>query len=151
MPVFRYYKVSAVSVEFLTNMNMIGYTIFALPASYAMKKWGIRPLLLIGSTLHFITTLLHYLAHDADKFWLIMLGQAFSAVASATILQSAGRLSTVWFPERQRGTATAIGVCANVMGTAIGFLLPTLMVKWSEDQNLIKAGLRMFFLVRFQT
>ena len=144
----RYYKVPSESIELLTTIPMLGFIFCALPSCYAMKRWGIRPLLITGSTLQFATTILQYFAHHQHNFWLLILGQCIAAVASATILQVAPRLSTTWFPESQRATATGVGVAANVLGSSLGFIHSTLVVKWSDDKEMVDKELGKFFLVR---
>ena len=138
-------------MEHITNMSMIGFILCSLPVSYAMKRWSIRPFLILGSTFQFTATIIQYFAHDPDKFWLLAVGQVFAAAASATILQVPPRVSALWFPEHERATATAIGVSANVLGWGLGFIHSTSAVKWSGDGEMIqmvKGDLRMFFIVR---
>ena len=86
----KYYNVSSVSIEWLGEMMLLGYIMCALPASYLISKWGVRPLLTVSACLHSLTTIIHYTAYHRDKYWLVALGQMLSAISSSAILQVPG-------------------------------------------------------------
>lgn len=144
--VVRYYNVPSVNVEWLSNMFMLSYIFLALPSSYLMSKWGVRPIITIASCLDFIATVLHFIGSHRDRFWLVLVGQGFAAVAYCMIIQIPGKLSSQWFPERESATATSIGVFMNLLGVAVGFLQPALMVKDSHNMNVVQEGLSFFFI-----
>ena len=144
-----HYDVNPVHIEWLSNMYMLAYIFVALPASYCMSKWGVRPIIIIASGFDLIAGFLHFLGYGRTKFWLILAGQVFAAVAYGMILQIPGRLSALWFPEHEIATATSIGVFMNIFGVAVGFLQPTNMVYNSVNENLVERQIRTFFLTQF--
>ena len=100
---------------------------------------------MIASCLHFISASFHYAGYHRDRFWIVLLGQGFAAIAYCMILQVPGKLSSVWFPESEGATATSIGVFMNLFGISVGFLQPSMMVKESENLDVIQNGLIRFF------
>jgi MFS family permease len=50
-------------------------------------------------------------------------GQILNAAAGPLVMATPSLLASVWFPDHERTTATAIAVLANGVGTAVGFLL----------------------------
>lgn len=146
--VSRYYDVSNVQIEWLSNMMNIGYAICALPATYFISRLGVKPVLIFGSFLHSLTAVLQYVGHVNNSFILITVGQVFSAVGSATVIQVPGKLSAVWFPENERATSTAIGFLANLLGIAFGFLHPTLIVGAANAKAKISHELEVVFTIR---
>lgn len=141
----NYYRVESDKIEWLSNLFMLTYTILALPSSYLMSRWGVRPVIMIASCLHVISASFHYAGYHRDRFWLVLGGQGFAAVAFCMILQVPGKLSSVWFPENEGATATSIGVFMNLFGVSVGFLQPSMMVEESEDMTVIQTGLTRFF------
>lgn len=144
----KYYDVPSVGIEWLSNMCVLTYVALALPASVLISHWGIRPVIFGAATCNFLGTALHYAGHDKDRFYFVLLGQAFVAVAYSSILQMPGKLSALWFPENERATATSVGVVMNLFGVAIGFMQPSLMVEASSHNNVIERDLRNFYLAQ---
>ena len=143
----RYYNVSTVFIEWLSNMYMVVYVFTALPAAYVMSRVGIRPIMIVGAALDATATGLHYTGYRNVNFHFVMIGQFFAALACGMILQVPGQLSSTWFPENERGTATAIGVFMNILGVAIGFVQPTHMVIDSlDDRRIVEMGLKHLYL-----
>ena len=142
----RYYNVSTVLIEWLSNMYMVVYVFTALPAAYVMSRVGIRPIMVVGAALDATATGLHYTGYRNVNFHFVIIGQIFAALAFGMILQVPGQLSATWFPENERGTATAIGVFMNILGVAIGFVQPTHMVKDSLDNSIVEIGLKHLYL-----
>lgn len=141
-----HYDVNPVHIEWLSNMYMLAYIFVALPSSYCMSKWGVRPIIVIASAFDFIAGLFHFMGSGKTKFWLVLTGQFFASLAYGMILQIPGRLSALWFPEHEIATATSIGVFMNIFGVAVGFLQPTNMVFNSSDEKMVERQIKVFFL-----
>lgn len=144
----RYYEIPSVGIEWLSNMCVLTYIALAMPASFLISRWGIRPVLFTAAGCNFIGTALHFSGYTKERFYLVVLGQAFVAIAYSTILQMPGKLSSLWFPENERATATSIGVVMNLFGVAIGFLEPSLMVRVSPDMGQIENDLKIFYIAQ---
>ena len=129
----KYYKVNDVMIQWTSNIFIVVFIIFALPASYTVYKFGIRLVLFSVTVLNILATGLHYVGYRQDKFYFVIIGQIFSAVGNSAVFQMPGRLSSLWFDVNERGIATAIGFFMNIVGVAIGFLQCTLMIRDSPD------------------
>lgn len=57
-----------------------------------------------------------------------MLGQALCSVAQVFILGLPSRIASVWFGPKEVSTACSTAVLGNQLGTAVGFLLPPVLV-----------------------
>lgn len=141
----KYYDVRSVGIEWLSNMCVITYVLLSLPSTYIITKWGIRPVIFNAATCNFVATALHFAGYRRDRFYLVVIGQVFAAVAYSTILQMPGKLSSLWFPEHERATATSIGVVMNLFGVAIGFMQPSMMVK-PRASGAIESEIKVFYL-----
>jgi len=65
--------------------------------------------------------------------WTLHAGQILNAAAGPIVLALCSQLSTVWFPDTQRATATALAYTANALGTSVGFLLGPGLAPTPED------------------
>lgn len=144
----QYYRVPPVGIEWLSNMCVLTYIVLALPASALIMQWGIRPVIFGAATLNFLGTAFHYAGYDRERFYFVLFGQAFVAIAYSCILQMPGKLSALWFPENERATATSIGVVMNLFGVAVGFIQPSLTVLASTNNDEIKGDLQNFYLAQ---
>ena len=71
-----------------------------------------------------------------------MAGQIFSALAQCFILGIPPNLAATWFGERERSTATALGVFACQVGTAFGFALPPILVQSSPNEAQVSSEIQ---------
>ncbi len=60
-------------------------------------------------------------------------GQTMVAVATTLFLSTPALLSLIWFPQEQRGRATAIGVFGLNFGLALSYIIVPLAVKVGKD------------------
>jgi len=65
-----------------------------------------------------------------------MLGQLMCGIGQSFTLSVPSRLSALWFESSKISTATSIGIFANQLGTAIGFLVPPNLVKIDTIENM---------------
>lgn len=80
-----------------------------------------------------------------DLFSVAMLGQTICATAQAFTLSVPARLSALWFGPSEIATATSIGVFANQLGSAIGFLVPPNIVTKSDSIQFMQT--RFYYLL----
>eukprot|EP01084_Bolivina_argentea_P294755 507283_1 len=77
----------------------------------------------------------------SNKFWhtliFLHIGQILNAIAGPFVMGPPSKLSVIWFPQRQRNTATAIAAVSNTFGNCFGFLLGPLIVKTGNDIPLL--------------
>ena len=139
----KYYDVQSVGIEWLSNMCVVTYVVMSLPSTYVITRFGIRPVILTAASCNFVATVLHFAGYRQDRFFLVVIGQVFAAIAYSTILQMPGKLSSVWFPDEERATATSVAVVMNLFGVAVGFMQPSLMVR---TDRAIESEMKMFYL-----
>ena len=144
-----YYKVSAVNIEWLSNMFMVVYVFVSLPSAYAMSQYGVRSILSLAAGLDALATLVQYFGSKQDSYICVLIGQFFAAVAYGNMLYVPGKLSATWFPLQERGMSTSIGVFMNILGVAVGFVQPSYMIPVTENADEVLKGLNMFFTSRF--
>ncbi len=136
-----YYRVSNSTVNWFSMSFLLGYAITALPASIFLSKFGLKKCILVAAALNGVGTCLRYAGSGRTKFLLVAVGQALAALGSGFILQIPPKLAAVWFGEKERATATSIGVLMNVFGVAIGFIQPTNMVEDSTNMKVVAKGM----------
>ncbi|KAJ8396151.1 hypothetical protein AAFF_G00020180 [Aldrovandia affinis] len=74
-----------------------------------------------------------------------MTAQVICSIAQVFILGLPSRIASVWFGPKEVSTACATAVLGNQLGTAIGFLLPPLLVPNTEDKELMGYNISIMF------
>ena len=141
-----YYNVSAVNIEWLSNMFMVVYIFVAMPSAFFMSKHGVRAVLTIASGCGAAGAALQYGGYKRRSYLLVVAGQFFAAIAYSNLIQVPGKLSAVWFAPKERGISTSIGVFMNILGVAIGFVQPAHMIPNTDNFDEVESGIRNFFL-----
>ena len=136
-----YYGVSDIVVDWFSMSFLLGYAIFALPASAFMERFGVKSCILTAATLNAAGSCLRYSGIDRSRFVFVAIGQMVAAVGSAFVLQVPPKLAAVWFGEHERATATSIGVLMNLFGVAVGFIQPTSIVEDSVNMEVVHNGI----------
>lgn len=80
-----------------------------------------------------------------DLFYVTFIGQSVVAVSQVFILSLPARVAAVWFGPNQVSSACSIGVFGNQLGVAVGFVLPSIMVKNHEQLEDIGSDLKVMF------
>lgn len=80
-----------------------------------------------------------------DLFWLGFIGQSIVAASQVFILSLPARVAAVWFGPNQVSSACSIGVFGNQLGVAVGFVLPSILVKNHDDLELVGDDLKFMF------
>eukprot|EP01105_Mastigella_eilhardi_P008246 TRINITY_DN2011_c0_g1_i1.p2 TRINITY_DN2011_c0_g1~~TRINITY_DN2011_c0_g1_i1.p2 ORF type:complete len:403 (+),score=102.26 TRINITY_DN2011_c0_g1_i1:210-1418(+) len=96
-------------------------------------KQGLRLTTLLGSTLCCVSASGRCLALFWPKSWvaiaIITAGQCINGAVGPLVLASPSKLSSTWFPQHQRTTATAIAFLCNSGGSALGFVVGPYFVR----------------------
>ena len=124
------------AVNWLSMVYMLVYIPTIFPAMYFLDRKGLKLTVLLGASLTFLGAFVKCFAVEPNLFPVIMLGQTLCSIAQAFILSIPARLSAVWFGSNEVASATAIGVLGNQLGCAIGFLVPPLVVKLGEVDDM---------------
>ena len=83
-----------------------------------VNHFGLRKGLLTGGLLNAIGSIIRYQYHSSYK--MVFIGTFFCALGQCFTLATPPFIAGVWFGSKERGIATALGVLANQLGTALG-------------------------------
>ena len=73
--------------------------------------------------------------NDAMGKFFCNLGQIINAAVGPMVMAAPSLLSKVWFPQDERTFATAIAYTGGSAGSALGFLIPSRVVKCGEKED----------------
>ena len=139
--VCRYYNISPELTDWAANSFTVVYIFIALPSAYCMDSFGIKTLLLIGSSLNAICVCFHMAGTSRENgIWWVLAGQFVGGFSVGAVLQIPTRLSGVWFPESEHAKATSIAMAFNVLGLGVGYIQPSYMVPDSQNMDDIYSG-----------
>ena len=120
------YKINDAYVSSPVIVSFLVYSLTNFPANHLIDTKGLRSSFLIGSALYMIGIFL-YVEIDRGYYFTIM-GSIFVATGQPFIINCPAKVATYWFVDKNRTFATAIMTGINFLGTAFGFVLPTLIV-----------------------
>ncbi|XP_056150203.1 feline leukemia virus subgroup C receptor-related protein 1 [Lampris incognitus] len=141
----RYYGVRSHKVDWLSVVYMVAYVPLIFPATWLLDKKGLRLTALMGSGLNCLGAWLKCASVRPDLFWVTMSAQVICSVAQVFILGLPSRIASVWFGPKEVSTACATAVLGNQLGTAIGFLLPPVLVPNTVDMDLMGNNISVMF------
>uniref|UniRef100_K7GJ57 Choline/ethanolamine transporter FLVCR1 n=1 Tax=Pelodiscus sinensis TaxID=13735 RepID=K7GJ57_PELSI len=131
----RFYRVAYTHVDWLSMVYMVAYVPLILPATWLLDTRGLRLTALLGSGLNCLGAWLKCFSVSQSLYPLTLLAQTVCAVAQVFILGLPSRIAAVWFGPKEVSTACAVAVLGNQLGTAIGFLLPPVLVPNTVDDT----------------
>uniref|UniRef100_A0A8C9XFZ7 Choline/ethanolamine transporter FLVCR1 n=1 Tax=Sander lucioperca TaxID=283035 RepID=A0A8C9XFZ7_SANLU len=124
----RYYGVTNDKVDWLSIVYMVVYIPLIFPATWLLDRKGLRLTALLGAGLNCIGAWLKCASVSPELFGVTVTAQVVCSVAQVFILGLPSRVASVWFGPGEVSTACAAAVLGNQLGTAIGFLLPPVLV-----------------------
>ncbi|KAM8831499.1 choline/ethanolamine transporter FLVCR1 [Spinachia spinachia] len=129
----RFYGVTTDKVDWLSIVYMAAYVPLIFPATWLLDRRGLRLTALLGSGLNCAGAWLKCASAGPALFGVTAGAQVICSVAQVFILGLPSRIASVWFGPREVSTACATAVLGNQLGTAIGFLLPPVLVPNTQD------------------
>ncbi|KAJ8967433.1 hypothetical protein NQ314_002881 [Rhamnusium bicolor] len=118
--------------------------IFMIYASINALQWiGLRTAGLIGCIGTAVGTGIKVFSIRTDLFFVVMLGQAIVSASQVVIVCLPPKIASIWFKPSEVSTSCSIGVFGTQMGCAIGYILPPMIVKDSNNLDDIGAGLNL--------
>ncbi|XP_013029494.3 heme transporter FLVCR1 [Anser cygnoides] len=124
----HFYGVSFTQIDWLSMVYMVAYVPLILPATWLLDARGLRLTALLGAGLNGLGAWLKCASLAPGRYAITMVAQAVCAVAQVFILGLPSRVASVWFGPSEVSTACAVAVLGNQLGTAIGFLVPPVLV-----------------------
>ncbi|XP_037305860.2 feline leukemia virus subgroup C receptor-related protein 1 isoform X2 [Pungitius pungitius] len=129
----RFYGVTNDKVDWLSIVYMAVYVPLIFPATWLLDRRGLRLTALLGAGLNCAGAWLKCASAGPARFAVTVGAQVICSVAQVFILGLPSRIASVWFGPREVSTACATAVLGNQLGTAIGFLLPPVLVPNTPD------------------
>ncbi|XP_006834256.1 PREDICTED: feline leukemia virus subgroup C receptor-related protein 1 [Chrysochloris asiatica] len=130
-----FYGVSSLHIDWLSMVYMLAYVPLIFPATWLLDTRGLRLTALLGSGLNSLGAWVKCGSVQQHLFWVTMLGQCLCSVAQVFILGLPSRIASVWFGPKEVSTACAAAVLGNQLGTAVGFLLPPVLVPNTKNNT----------------
>ncbi|KAL6064418.1 hypothetical protein STEG23_006852 [Scotinomys teguina] len=130
-----FYGVSALHINWLSMVYMLAYVPLIFPATWLLDTRGLRLTALLGSGLNCLGAWVKCGSVQRHLFWVTMLGQSLCSIAQVFILGLPSRIASVWFGPKEVSTACATAVLGNQLGTAVGFLLPPVLVPNTQNNT----------------
>lgn len=120
---------SDATIALLSNWGPIAYLLGGVVMSWMMDVKGLRLSCVISAVLLVIGAGLKCISFDTPLVtWLTHIAQFANGLAGPVAMAAPPILSAVWFPPRERTTATAIGALFNSLGVAFSFIMGPLLV-----------------------
>lgn len=134
---------------FFTAYGPIPFIPLAFPFMWFLDRFGLRLSMFSGSWILAIGMGIRCFVPDGQNskwVFLIHLGHVLIGIVGPLALITPPRLSSVWFPPKQRTFATAMMVMAQSVGTALAFIvIPYLTQHYSIHTMLyVQAELGLF-------
>ncbi|XP_048213048.1 feline leukemia virus subgroup C receptor-related protein 1 isoform X2 [Perognathus longimembris pacificus] len=130
-----FYGVTQLHIDWLSMVYMLAYVPLIFPATWLLDTRGLRFTALLGSGLNSLGAWVKCCSVQPHLFWVTMLGQGLCSVAQVFILGLPSRIASVWFGPKEVSTACATAVLGNQLGTAVGFLLPPVLVPNTQNNT----------------
>ncbi|KAL7670143.1 hypothetical protein ACOME3_005081 [Neoechinorhynchus agilis] len=120
------------AIDTTATVFMISYFILIIPSHFLMEGKSLRTSIILGSCLNAIGTAIKCVAQHYLSFGALMFGQVISAVAQTFTLSQPSHLAALWFRQNVASLVASIGVFANQLGIAFGFIIPSVLVNRVE-------------------
>ncbi len=121
-----FYRVTPMSIGFLSMVFMLVYIIVSMPASFIIDTYGLRPGIGAGAALMGVFGLLKGLY--ASNYAMVVLCQMGLALAQPFILNAYTGLAAKWFPLNERATATGLAALSQYLGIIAAMAVTPLLV-----------------------
>jgi len=138
-----FYGTSEPMVNFLLALGAI----FFLPATpvvvygFSMMKNSISDLTQIAILLTACGGVIRCISFIDPKaywaLWVVGFAQTLIALAGPIVMSAPPKISARWFPANERTMATAIGCCANNIGSGVGFVVPPYLAQAYGFRNFL--------------
>ncbi|KAJ8959987.1 hypothetical protein NQ318_009422 [Aromia moschata] len=129
----EYYDVAGFAVDVSGLIFFILYVLLFLPVSYLIEKYSLWITAVVSSGLTFLGCLVKLLCADPNRFYVVIIGQAFCALGQVYMLSIPSKFAATWFGPDEVSTACAIAVLGTQLGVALGSVFPPLIIKKDDD------------------
>ncbi|CAG9833400.1 unnamed protein product [Diabrotica balteata] len=136
--VTKYYHISTSESNWTSVVFAFVWPFTMLPTCYIIDKMGLRVAALIGAFLTLLGAAIKIFSIGENLFWVVMIGQTIVAVSQIFILTLPSKLAVTWFKPQEVSTACSLGLFGLTFGSALGFVIPPMIVQ--DSDNLAEIG-----------
>jgi len=145
----KYYDIGILSVNLLSIIFGIAIVVVSLPFAVFLEKYGLSLTLKLAASLNAIGAVIRYFGANSETgYWFLLVGNFFTSLSVAGFLFLPGKIASTWFGEHEIGTATAVCVAFDALGTGLGFIHATSIIKNSDNMNEIQEDVQFFLLTQ---
>jgi len=126
-PAASFYGVSDLAIGFLAMSFMIAFVPLSIPVSWAIDTFGFRWPVSLGAALMGIFGVLRGFA--GHSYMLVLVSTIGIAASQPFLLNAWTKVPANWFPVHQRATAVGLVTLSNLVGTALGMILPPVLLE----------------------
>jgi MFS family permease len=126
-PAAEYYGVSDLMIGTLAMSFMITYLFVTFPASWVIDTYGFRIAVSIGVIFMAVFSIARGLV--GANYYLVLACSVGIAIGQPFLMNSWTKVPANWFSLDERATAVGFVTLANLLGTALGFLLTPILIE----------------------
>ncbi|KAJ8969880.1 hypothetical protein NQ317_011172 [Molorchus minor] len=130
--VTKYYGVKSFAVDLTGLIFFLAFILLFSPISYLIEKYSLKVTAVVSTGLTLLGNLVKLLCADPNRFYVVLIGQAFCAIGQVYMMSIPSKFASVWFGANEVSTACAIAVLGTQLGAAIGSVVPPLIVKKTD-------------------
>ena len=145
----KFYGVTDLNIGLLAMVYMMAFIPLSIPVSWAIDTYGFRRTVSIGAVLMGIFGVVRGLA-GAD-YSLVLISTIGIAIAQPFLLNAWTKVPAQWFSIEERATAVGLVTLSNLVGTALGMILPPILIETMSipQSQLLYGGAAAFSAVLF--
>ncbi len=145
----KFYGVTDLNIGLLAMVYMMAFIPLSIPVSWAIDTYGFRRTVSIGAVLMGIFGVVRGLA-GAD-YLLVLISTIGIAIAQPFLLNAWTKVPAQWFSIEERATAVGLVTLSNLVGTALGMILPPILIETMSipQSQLLYGGAAAFSAVLF--
>lgn len=137
LQVAEQWKVPSAWINSLSAVYMLVYIPLSFPALYFLNIYKLRAGLLLGGGWNMMGAVLRWYGGIHESYGWVYAGTVLCAMCQTLTLAMPPLISTLWFPDKERGLSTSLGVLANQLGAAVG-LAVTIFVPFQTTATTIE-------------
>lgn len=122
-----YYGVTDLKIGLLSMVFMLAFIPLSLPVSWAIDTYGFKLTVSIGAVLMGLFGILRGLA--GENYALVLISTIGIAIAQPFLLNTWTKVPAQWFGIQERATAVGLVTLSSLVGTALGMLLPPMLIE----------------------
>ena len=148
-PAAQFYGVTDLQIGWLAMSFMIAFIPLSIPVSWVIDTYGFRLAVSIGAVLMGIFGLMRGFA--GTSYSMVLIATIGIAAAQPFLLNAWTKVPANWFSIEERATAVGMVTLSNLVGTALGMVLPPILIETMSIPNvqMIFGGVAAFSALLF--